>query len=293
MPVMLAEALALLDPLPGQIAVDCTAGAGGHAEPILERITPDGILVAIDKDEAALNICRARLARRGGAKARFVLGDFKDLEEHLKAEGLIEADRILADLGVSSMHLDDPARGFAFMRDGPLDMRMSSRGPSAADLVAEMDEKSLEDIIRRYGEERAARRIARAIVREREKAPIDTTGKLRDTVLKALGLRPGSGYAGRRHPATKTFQALRIAVNDELGALERLLEVGPRLLRPGGRMAVLSYHSLEDRRVKMAFKALAAAGGYEWVGPLNPSEREIRENPRSRSARLRAIVRTM
>lgn len=282
-PVLLAEVLELLAVRPGGFHVDGTLGLGGHAEAVLERSSPDGALFAVDRDPAALAHAARRLARFGD---RVALGhaDFRELPELLHKRGL-PPDGILLDLGVSSMQLDDPARGFSFRNDGPLDMRLDpTRGAPAAELVNRLPEQELADVIYRFGEEHASRRIARAIVARR---PFHTTLALADVVRRAAG-RPRRGIDN----ATKTFQALRIAVNEELDDLGATLHRLADCLAPGGRLAVISFHSLEDRAVKYAFRELAARG-YSLLTkkPVIASEDEQRSNPRSRSAKLRAVRR--
>ena len=300
-PVMVAEVVAWLRPRPGARLVDATVGLGGHAAALLDA-APGSTLVGLDRDPAALAGARRSLARFGD---RVVLrqDSFAELPAALGTCGWQDADAILLDLGVSSLQLDDPVRGFSFRSAGPLDMRM---GPgahcSAEDVVNTWAERDLAQIVATYGEEPRARRIARAIVRAR---PLRTTAELADVVQRALRVRPGTT---RIHPATRTFQAIRIAVNDELGALDRLLAEGWSLLRPGGRLAILAYHSLEDRRVKEAFRRWAAdclcppgmpqctCGWSRKVRlmtrrPLTPSAEEVAANPRARSARLRVVER--
>jgi 16S rRNA (cytosine1402-N4)-methyltransferase len=298
-PVLEGQVVWGLRPRPGARLVDATIGLGGHAAALLAA-APDAELLGIDRDPTALARARERLAPHA---ERVVLreGSFADLSVHLEAAGWDAADAILVDLGVSSMQLDDPARGFSFRGAGPLDMRM---GPGAArtagDVVNAWDERDLARILREYGEEPRARAIARAIVRAR---PLDSTNRLADVVARVVGRgRPG------HHPATRTFQAIRIAVNDELAALDQLLADGWRMLRPGGRLAILAYHSLEDRRVKTTFRRWAAdcicpphvvrcvcgwRATVRLVTPraLRPEADEIARNPRARSARLRIVER--
>jgi 16S rRNA (cytosine1402-N4)-methyltransferase len=312
-PVLLQEALAALHCSPGDLVVDGTVGAGGHAEALLRAIEPDGRLVGLDRDPEALALARARLAPWGD-RVRLEQADHRRLPELLDAWGLVPVDRILLDLGVSSMQLDDPERGFSFRLDGPLDMRMDRAhgGTTAADLVNGLPERELRALLQQSGEEPHAARIASAIVRERERSPFTRTVRLAQTVAAAIPA-PARRVAARRgggsvHPATRTFQALRIAVNGEIDGLPRLLEQSIDRLRPGGRMAVISFHSLEDRAVKETFRALAhrcicprglpvcGCGRPDVVrridsGAVKPSEDEARDNPRSRSARLRAVER--
>ncbi|WP_457631326.1 16S rRNA (cytosine(1402)-N(4))-methyltransferase RsmH [Oceanithermus sp.] len=273
-PVMLSEALDLLNVQPGGVYVDATFGGGGHTRGIIER---GGQVLALDQDPDA----HKRAERLGGVAIRFVQANFRDLEAVLASQGSPPVSGILADLGVSSFHLDDPERGFSYRHEGPLDMRMGGSGPTAAEIVNTLSEEELADLLWRYGEERQSRRIARAIVAARAEAPIETTGQLAEIIRRAVGYR----RAG--HPARKTFQALRIYVNDELGALSGLLEAAGRVLRPGGRLVVISFHSLEDRLVKHflrddpRFRVLTKK-------PLTASPKEQAVNPRSRSAKLRA-----
>jgi 16S rRNA (cytosine1402-N4)-methyltransferase len=284
-PVLLAEALELLAVRPGGLYVDGTVGLGGHAEEVLARSAPDGRLVAFDRDAEALALAASRLAAFGG-RVRFEHADFREMPERMKGES---PDGVLLDLGVSSMQLDQAERGFSVSAEGPLDMRMDrSQAFTAADLVNRLPEKELADLVYRFGEERASRRIARAIVETRRAQPIRTTSALAALVRRAAGRarRPGLD------PATRTFQALRIHVNRELEGLQAALDRIASLLAPGGRLVAIAFHSLEDREVKQAFRALAARGFRLLTRkPLRPSEEEARANPRSRSARLRAIER--
>ncbi len=303
--VLLGETLELLAPRPGELAVDGTLGAGGHAEALLEAVAPRGRVFGIDRDQRALTIASERLNRFG---ERFVPlhGDHCDLRKLLESRNVPSVDRMIFDLGVSSMQLDDPARGFSFLHDGPLDMRMDpSSGESAAELVARLDESEIREILWRFGEEKQSRRIARAIVGRRELEPIRTTRQLAALVETTLG------PAARRyklHPATRTFQALRITVNGELEGLEALVVDAVDLLNPGGRLAVIAFHSLEDRVIKRTLKRLAhrcecpprlpvcGCGKQDLIRlvtsrPVRPSSEEARRNPRSRSARLRVAER--
>lgn len=283
--VLLAEALELLAVRPGGLWVDGTVGLGGHAEAILRASAPDGRLLGLDRDGETLERAGERLAEFAG-RARLEQADYRELPQRLGDE---RADGILLDLGISSAQLDDPERGFSFQADGPLDMRMDrSRGESAEEVVNRTREAALADIIYAFGEEPASRRIARAIVFERERERIRSTGRLAEIVRRAAprSRRPGL------HPATRTFQALRIRVNRELEGLEDALERAAACLAPGGRLVVIAFHSLEDRAVKQAFRSLAAKGFRPLTRkPLRPGDEETRRNPRSRSARLRAIAR--
>jgi 16S rRNA (cytosine1402-N4)-methyltransferase len=305
-PVLLRETLQLLAPRRGAIVVDGTLGPGGHAEALLEAIGPTGRLYGIDRDAAALAFAARRLARFGAA-FQPIHGTHENLLELLRARAVTAVDVALFDLGLSSPQLDDPRRGFSFRADGPLDMRMDpSRGETAAALLARAGEDELRALLRERGEERRAGSIARALVRRRSgSGPIETTRELAELVERTLGPR---ARALRIHPATRTFQALRIAVNREIEGLAGLVRDAVTLLRPGGRVAILSYHSLEDRAVKNALRELArrctcpprlprcACGRKDLVRPLSaravrPTPQEISANPRARSARLRAAER--
>lgn len=305
-PVLLAETLEWLMPRNGGIYVDCTLGGAGHSRVIKEAAGADGCLVGIDRDAYALERAAAVLAEVPG-KHTLLKGNFGDLAELLEASGVTAVDGILMDLGVSSFQLDMAERGFSFQQDGPLDMRMdSAQVLTAATLVNEMEESDLTRLIGLLGEESSCRRIARAIGREREIAPIETTARLAEIVGRAKGGRKGS----RVHPATKTFQALRMRVNGELDAIERGIEAAIRLLKPGGRLVVISFHSLEDRLVKQIMARHAGRwvslqqGGDRWEGELPPlrrltrkpvsaGESESLENRRARSAKLRAVERVL
>jgi len=303
-PVLLREALEALAVRPGGFWVDGTVGAGGHAEAILRATAPEGRLLACDRDAEALETARRRLASFG---ERVVLrhADYRQLGALLDEAGVPRVAGILLDLGISSLQLDDPGRGFSFQKDGPLDMRIDrTERTTAADLVGALTEERLAAVFKKYGEEKAARRIARALVRERARAPIATTRRLAEIVASVLPVRGPS----RIHPATRTFQALRIAVNREIEGLDRLLEEAAARLEPGGRIAVISFHSLEDRVVKQTLRGLTPRcvcprdlpvcacgrpGIVRLVGSkaLRPSAEEALRNPRSRSARLRAAER--
>jgi 16S rRNA (cytosine1402-N4)-methyltransferase len=288
-PVMVAEVLEHLAPSRGGVFVDCTVGLGGHAKALLDAGASR--VVGFDRDPAALE--RARDALQDfGDRVELVHSDYRRVSEVLDAKGLKEIDGLLADLGVSSMQLDAPGRGFSFRRDEPLDMRMdTTTGPTAAEAIRDADERTLADVIYEFGEERHARRIARALVEQRQRAAIDTTGRLAEIVRRAI---PRKGYM-RIDPATRTFQAIRIWVNRELEALDTFLGDAARRLAPGGRMAVITFHSLEDRIVKHTLRSLQAAGEIGLTirtkRPVVPSEVEIEGNPRARSAKLRAAER--
>jgi 16S rRNA (cytosine1402-N4)-methyltransferase len=287
-PVMLSEVRALLCDRPRRVIVDATVGTGGHAEALLAA--GGATLIGMDRDPRALEAAATRLERFG---ARVVLrhADFADIERVIGEAGYAGADAILADLGMSSYALDDASRGFSFRSEGPLDMRMDPQAELRAyDLVNEEGEDELARIIREFGEERAARRIARAIVEARRRRPLETTTELRSVIERATGARRHRAI----HPATRTFQALRIAVNHELESLDALLERAPGCLAPGGRLAIIAYHSLEDRPVKHRFRALVHESGFIALTPkaLRPQASECAHNPRARSARLRCIERS-
>jgi 16S rRNA (cytosine1402-N4)-methyltransferase len=271
-----------LDPRPGQVIVDCTVGSGGHARLIAERILPGGRLIGLDQDPSMLELARPQLA---GLPVTLVHGSFDQITDVMHEQGITAVDGVLADLGTSSDQLDNPARGLSFQQDAPLDMRMDpGRGETAADLLRRLPERDLADLIYRFGEERMSRRIARRIVAERERQPIETTGRLADLLRRSVPRGRGG-----IDPATRTFQALRIAINDELGALDRLLARLPDCVKPAGRAVVISFHSLEDRRAKQAFRDTTV-----WQvltkKPVTAGEDEERANPRSRSAKLRAAM---
>ena len=292
MPVMTAEVLQFLRPERGGLYVDCTVGLGGHARAILEAGADR--LIGLDRDLDALARARDALAPAGD-RVRLVHADYRSLEAVLDRDGVDLVDGTLADLGVSSLQFDTPGRGFSFQRDEPLDMRMDrSSGESAADLVARATERELADAIFQYGEERFSRRIARAIVDARQSAPIDTTGRLAAIVRRAIPRRPGRGPM-RIDPATRTFQALRIWVNQELDGLDRFLEAAVRRLREGARLVVIAFHSLEDRIVKHTLRALErrddVAARVLTKKPIIPTDDEVQRNPRARSAKLRAAER--
>jgi len=287
-PVMVAEVLALLAPSRGGLFVDCTVGLGGHGRALLEGGADR--LLALDRDRSALALAREALASFAD-RVELVHADYRELDRVLDERGIAAVSGALADLGVSSMQLDEEGRGFSFRRDEPLDMRMDrTRGPSAADLLRDAGEGELADVIFQFGEERYSRRVARGIVTARTEAPIDTTGRLAAIVRRAV---PHYGYQ-RIDPATRTFQALRIWVNRELDGLDAFLARAARRLLAGARLAVITFHSLEDRIVKHTFRAIEKADeGLRIVTkrPLSPAEEEVERNPRARSAKLRAIER--
>jgi 16S rRNA (cytosine1402-N4)-methyltransferase len=301
--VLADEAIDSLAVRPGGVYIDGTFGAGGHARRIAERVGPDGCVICIDRDPDVERYFGALVADFP-ERAIFVIDSYANMTAIVHRLGFDGIDGVLLDLGLSSMQLGEAGRGFSFQAEGPLDMRFDqSRGGSASDLIATASEFELAQILFEYGEERQSRRIARAIVTARERQSIETTTQLAALVERTIGRRPGS----RIHPATRTFQALRIAVNDELGEVERGVKAAIDLLRPGGRMAVISFHSLEDRIVKRAF-AEASRGCIcpretpvcvcgrvplvRHVGKgVRPSEAEVARNPRARSARLRVVER--
>jgi len=300
LPVMVLEVLRYLEPQRGGLFVDCTLGLGGHAEAILEA-GPTARLLGIDRDPQALALARQRLARFGD-RVELVEGRFGELHRIADERGVGPAAGIVADLGLSSLQLDLGERGFSLKRDGPLDMRMGGDGQTAAEIVAEYEEEALRRIFNDYGEERMARRIARTIVETRDERPIETTRQLREVVHRAKG----RAREGRIDASTRVFQALRIEVNQELAELERLLEEAVRYLDLDGRLVVISYHSLEDRPVKHTFRALSRGEQDRVTGrtreetrllelltrrAVRPREEEIVDNPRARSARLRAARR--
>ncbi len=292
-PVMVGEVLEALSPARGEIFVDLTVGAGGHAFEIASRLGPEGLVIGMDLDEDVLAFARERLAVEGLARSVLFKGNYTGCREALCEAGVEQVDGILLDLGVSSLQLEDVERGFSFSRDGPLDMRMDRDGltRTAAEIVNRAPEMEISRILWEYGQERFSRRIARALVRERQKAPIKTTGRLASIVARAC---PRRAYR-RIHPATRTFQALRIEVNHELDNLKSVIGIAPGLLRAGGRIAVISFHSLEDRIVKEGFRNGVREGVYRLITakPLRPSPGEVEVNPRARSARLRSAQRSV
>ena len=295
-PVLVAEAVAALAPTPDGAYVDCTLGLGGHTAALLAAGA--GRVIGIDRDERALAIAKSRLeAELGGREARleaeagrveFVHADYRELPRLLRERGIEQVAGVMADLGVSSMQLDDASRGFSFRMSGPLDMRMdTSKGPSLGERLAEVDETTLADVIWRFGEERRSRRVARAIVTARDRGELDTTLALASAVRRGVG----AGSWQRIDPATRTFQALRIWVNGELDGLEQFVDDAAAVLAPAGRLAIIAFHSLEDRAVKHTMRRLAAAGTVKLVTrrPTIASDLETEANPRARSARLRVV----
>jgi 16S rRNA (cytosine1402-N4)-methyltransferase len=304
-PVLADEVLAALDPRPGQTVVDATFGAGGHSALLAQRLRGDGKLIAIDRDPMVAPYFE-RVRRGAGVKARLLQGEFSTVLRGLADNG-VQADAILMDLGVSSMQLDRPERGFSYAADAPLDMRMDpSAERSAREVVNSDDEGALADIFKRYGEERYARQIARAIVRRRAEKPFERTVDLVETIKGAI---PAPARFGEGHPARRVFQALRIEVNDELGSLERALPAALEMLRPGGRLAVISFHSLEDRLVKRFLRSeeqgctcppdfpVCVCGAKPTLRAtprraIRPSAAEVARNPRAQSARMRVAVKS-
>lgn len=305
-PVMLKETVDAIHPVSGGKYIDATLGGGGHSSEILKRSGPDGRLLGIDRDPDAVSRCRESL-RSFGSRFTAVHSDFSNIADIAAQNGFTEIDGIIMDLGVSSYQLDEPERGFSFAEDGPLDMRMDpTYGQPASEYLASFgdDWKSLAKVLREYGEEKDSAVISKRIVRENAASPITTTGRLAEVVSDAVGGRRGS----KRHPATKTFQAIRIAVNGELEEISRGVESAVSLLSEGGVLAVISFHSLEDRIVKRIFTTHEGRfvslqqGGCKWEGrmptvervfrrPVTPSEEELTNNPRARSAKLRAVRR--
>ena len=287
------EVLAALEPQPGQVFVDATVGAGGHSRLLAERLGPAGRLIGLDRDASMLALAGPRLE---GRPATLVHANFDELPDVLGRLGLTVVDGVLADLGVCSDQLDRPERGFSFGRPAALDMRLDvdavpGPGETAASLLRRLNERDLADLFWQYGEERFSRRIARRIVETRRLQPLQTTDQLAELVRRCVPRqRPGGRRKPPIDPATRVFQALRIAVNDELGALDRLLAALPSCLRVGGRAAIISFHSLEDRRVKTAFRDRTR--WREWTRkPVQAGEEEVTRNPRARGAKLRAAVR--
>jgi 16S rRNA (cytosine1402-N4)-methyltransferase len=284
---MVGEVVEHLEPSRGGVFIDCTVGLGGHARALVDAGATR--VIGLDRDRQALDRARETL-RDAGPIVEVVHADYRGFEDVLNARGIGPVDGMLADLGVSSLQLDAPGRGFSFRRDEPLDMRMDpSSGATAAEMLAAVDEKSLADVIYELGEERHSRRVARAIVESGKTRRIETTGQLADIVRRAI---PRKGYT-RIDPATRTFQAIRIWVNRELEGLDGFLVRAAARLAPGGRLVMLTFHSLEDRVVKHTFRALQAAGtiAIRTKRPVVPSEAEIDRNPRARSAKLRAAER--
>ncbi len=307
-PVLLNEVLAMLAPTDGEVFVDGTFGAGGYGRAILEAA--DCTVWGIDRDPGVAPVAAA-LGQEFPDRFHFCAGRFGDMDTLLAEAGVDRVDGVVLDIGVSSMQLDEAGRGFSFQAEGPLDMRMEGEGPTAADVVNTSSAEDLADIIYKYGEERLSRRIARAIVAVRADRPFSKTSELARVIEDTIGRKTGSRKPGKTiHPATRTFQALRIYVNDELGELERGLAAAERLLSPEGRLCVVSFHSLEDRIVKTFLKErsgeragvsrhapeveVTRAPSFSPIGrkAVRPDDRELTANPRARSARLRGAVRT-
>ncbi|MDN5344991.1 MAG: rRNA (cytosine1402-N4)-methyltransferase [Clostridia bacterium] len=306
-PVLLAEVLHFLDPRPGEVFVDCTVGGGGHSAAILPRLLPGGRLIGLDRDAAAIEAAGERLAPFGLA-VELVRANFRDLALVLRDRGIAAVDGLLFDLGVSSYQLDNPERGFSYQAEAPLDMRMGQEQElTAATVVNTWPEERLAEIIWRYGEERWARRIASFIAAARQREPVTTTTQLVKIIKAAI---PAGARGSGHHPAKRTFQALRIAINGELTALQEAMEQLPGVLRPGGRVGVITFHSLEDRIVKRAFQGLygrctcppgmpvCTCGSRRVLEPVTrkpvtPGAAEVTANPRSRSARLRVARRVL
>ncbi|MFH1730414.1 MAG: 16S rRNA (cytosine(1402)-N(4))-methyltransferase RsmH [Planctomycetota bacterium] len=288
-PVMLDEVCEFLRPAPGQCTLDCTVGAGGHAEKILALSQPDGKLIGLDRDPAALAAAAGKLAKFGG-QAVLVHACFADAANVLAENGIEKVHNVIFDLGLSSIQLDAPGRGFSFRHeDAPLDMRADpTAGKTAAELLARVTEVELADVLWRLADERRSRRIARAICAERRKAPIETAGRLAAIVARAAG-----GRWRRIHPATRTFMAIRMWVNRELPNLEEALTSVRDIVEPGGRVVVISFHSKEDRIAKTVFRSQARDGVWRILTkrPLVAADDEVRRNPRARSAKLRAVER--
>ena len=293
-PVLLQQTLGLLAPAPGEVFLDGTAGAGGHAEKIAGRVGSTGLLVCADDDPSMLSIASGRL--RGFPRVRMVHSDYSDLPRLREAAGGRMFDGMLLDLGVSSPQLDDPSRGFSFRTDGPLDMRRDpgSGGPAAREILRRSTERELADIFFRFGEERFSRRIARILVAHRQRERIERTSQLADLVKSAI---PRKAWPRTIHPATRVFQALRIAVNRELESLARFLDCFAAHLAPGGRVAVISFHSLEDRMVKVSFREQSSGADATLRvltrKPVVPEDTEVAANPRAASAKLRAARRNL
>ncbi len=289
-PVMVDEVLRCLDPRPGDCVVDCTLGTGGHARAIAGRLSSRGQIIGLDRDGRSLHLAEKRL-KALSVPVKLFKGDFRDIDVIVARAGYKKVDVILFDLGLSSFQLDRPDRGFSLREQGPLDMRMDQDGfITAFDLVNSLSEREIVYILKNYGEERWHHRIAHYIVRHRERRPIESTHDLTEIVLQAI---PQRYQRSRIHPATRTFQAFRIAVNRELEALDLGLDKAVALLKEGGRIGVIAFHSLEDRMVKQRFRHLIQQGTLRTITkkPLRPDPRELQSNPRSRSARFRAAER--
>lgn len=291
-PVMLNEVIDYLNLSKGKVIVDATVGTAGHSSAILERILPGGKMIGIDRDEDSLAVCRQRLsAHMGGFE--LVHGNFVDIDSILSGLNIDKVDGILFDLGISSFQLDDPNRGFSFQNEGPLDMRLDrSSYISAYDLVNNLKEDEISAILWNFGQERWHNRIAHLLIKERQRQPISTTSQLANIVLRSIPSRYRHRHY-RIHPATRTFQAVRIAVNRELEILENALNKAIEILEIGARICVISFHSLEDRTVKFTFRQAASEGKIKIITPkpLVPQEAEVKINPSSRSSKLRVAER--
>ncbi|MFA5351039.1 MAG: 16S rRNA (cytosine(1402)-N(4))-methyltransferase RsmH [Candidatus Omnitrophota bacterium] len=291
-PVMLHEVIDYLALAPGQIIVDATIGTGGHSLEILKKITPGGRLIGIDRDEDSLAICRQRLSEFSGS-CEFVHANFVDLDQVLEKLGIEKIDGIVFDLGISTYQLKDVERGFSFQQEGPLDMRLDkSSYISAYDLVNNLNENEISHMLWSFGQERWHNRIAHLLVEERRNQPISTTSQLADLVMRAIPYRYRRGYY-RIHPATRTFQAVRIAVNRELEILESAVKKAVAILKKKAKICVISFHSLEDRVIKHAFRALKAEGSVDIITakPMTPAPSEVAANPSSRSSKFRVAER--
>ncbi|MFA5319958.1 MAG: 16S rRNA (cytosine(1402)-N(4))-methyltransferase RsmH [Candidatus Omnitrophota bacterium] len=289
-PVMLNEVLEYLRPSAGMTVIDCTVGTAGHSLAFMERVTPGGRLIGIDRDEESLGIAARRLQAYSGS-FDLAYSNFLDIDKVAGSFGVSGAGAILMDLGISTYQLSNPQRGFSFQNDGPLDMRLDRNSYiSAYDLVNNLNEDEISSLLRNFGQERWHNRIASLLVRERQKNPISTTRQLSDIVIRAI---PGRFRHQRLHPATRTFQAVRIAVNRELEVLGSAVTKAVELLDKGGRICVISFHSLEDRTIKLVFRELASAGKIDIITqkPLTPTSSEVKDNPPSRSAKLRVAER--
>ncbi|MDD5506646.1 MAG: 16S rRNA (cytosine(1402)-N(4))-methyltransferase RsmH [Candidatus Omnitrophica bacterium] len=291
-PVMLREVIDYLDPKPGQIIVDATLGTGGHSFEILKKITPGGRLIGIDRDEDSLAVCRQRFSGFSGSY-ELVQSNFADLDQVLEKLGIDKIDGIMFDLGISTYQLKDTERGFSFQQEGPLDMRMDkSSYISAYDLVNNLNENEISHLLWNFGQERWHNRIAHLLVEERRNQPISTTSQLANLVMRAIPYRYRRSYY-RIHPATRTFQAVRIAVNRELEILEGAIKKAVAILRKKARICVISFHSLEDRVIKHTFRALKAGGLIDIITakPMTPAASEVTANPSSRSSKFRVAER--
>ncbi|MCK9594602.1 MAG: 16S rRNA (cytosine(1402)-N(4))-methyltransferase RsmH [Candidatus Omnitrophica bacterium] len=288
-PVMLMEVLEYLNPKPGQIIVDATLGMGGHSNRILQEISPEGRLIGIDRDQESIRLAQERIAALGQANAQFVYGNFSDIDTLLKGLNVDSVDGILFDLGVSSFQLQNAERGFSFQSEGPLDMRLDRNSYICAyDLINNLNEEEISSLLWSFGQERWHNRIAHNLVMERQRHPISSTLELSRIVVNAIPPRYRQ-YHYRIHPATRTFQAVRIAVNRELEALESAIIKSIGLLKKGGRICIISFHSLEDRVVKHTFRKYQTEGTIKIITtkPLTPGSAETQDNPRSRSAKFR------